>query len=147
MRILRSYLSRSDSSSKTYLPLAARLTELIVDSNTSHTPAGMNSSCYSSSLTDGSADGAPEPPLRRQVLLIRHAESEENVREVQALRVVKKLVNPGVTPYTLQCILITICSSSGSESLLLKTYSTRCYSSSHNYSILTHRYLPRVLAK
>ena len=35
----------------------------------------------------------PAAPLTRQVLLIRHAESEENVKEVQALRVVKKLVS------------------------------------------------------
>ena len=35
----------------------------------------------------------PAAPLTRKVLLIRHAESEENVKEVQALRVVKKLVS------------------------------------------------------
>jgi hypothetical protein len=29
---------------------------------------------------------------RRQVVLIRHAESEENVNEVKSLKVVKKLV-------------------------------------------------------
>lgn len=47
----------------------------------------------SSAETDIPADDASNPPLTRQVLLIRHAESEENVKEVQALRVVKKLVS------------------------------------------------------
>ena len=87
------------------------------------------------SQTDVSSDVSSDPPLARRVLLIRHAESEENVKEVQALRVVKKLVSQ---PTLLRHIhLNTLVSSSDSESLPSKTFSMHCYLSSLNCFILT----------